>query len=67
MCATWGIRFLTFFIALIAIGGPGAIILKLRDPVRFQQLVDQGAAWGQQGMAWAERTAGDLWAMLPKS
>jgi hypothetical protein len=67
MRATWGIRFVTLLIALAAIGGPAALILKLRDPARFQQFADQGKAWAEQGMAWAERTADQLWAMLPQS
>lgn len=67
MRTTWRIRFLTLLIALAAIGGPAALILKLRDPARFQQLADQGKAWAEQGLAWAGQTADQLWAMLPKS
>lgn len=67
MRATWGIRFLTLLIALVAIGGPAALILKLRDPARFQQFADQGQVWAEQGMAWAGQQAERLWAALPKS
>ncbi|MCW3846087.1 hypothetical protein OF829_02480 [Sphingomonas sp. LB-2] len=55
MRARWSIRFLTLLIALAAIGAPGALILKLKDPARFQSLVDQGRALIDRGMAMLPR------------